>query len=72
MDTIRNRLVAATDELLDSLSALESPVVRMRFGIERKSDCTLEEAGTGVRVIRERGHQVEAKAVVTLRHASRT
>ncbi len=71
-DTIRNRPVEATDELLDSLSALEAPVVRMRFGIERKSDCTLEETGTGVRVIRERGHQVEARAVVTSQHPSRT
>jgi len=71
-EAIRNRLVEVTDEALGNLSAREAQVVRMRFGIGRKSDSTLEEVGTGFRVTRERVRQIEAKAILKLRHASRT
>jgi RNA polymerase primary sigma factor len=44
----------------------------MRFGIDEKSDHTLEEVGRVFAVTRERVRQIEAKALQKLRHATRT
>ncbi len=62
----------ATSEVLDSLTAREAKVLRMRFGIEMNTDHTLEEVGKQFDVTRERIRQIEAKALRKLRHPSRS
>ncbi len=71
-ESIHNSLVEQTNEALDTLTPREAQVIRMRFGIGRKSDHTLEEIGTEFRVTRERIRQIESKALTKLRHVSRS
>ncbi|MEI7843924.1 MAG: RNA polymerase sigma factor RpoD [Gallionellaceae bacterium] len=67
-DSLRN----VTKDILDSLTAREAKVLRMRFGIEMNTDHTLEEVGKQFDVTRERIRQIEAKALRKLRHPSRS
>jgi RNA polymerase primary sigma factor len=57
--------------LLSTLTPRESKVLRMRFGIDEKSEHTLEEVGKQFSVTRERIRQIEAKALQKLRHPQR-
>jgi RNA polymerase primary sigma factor len=61
-----------TEKLLATLSAKEEKVLRMRFGLGEKADCTLEEVGTDMDVTRERIRQIEAKALQKMRHPARS
>ncbi len=67
-ESLRN----VTKDVLDSLTAREAKVLRMRFGIEMNTDHTLEEVGKQFDVTRERIRQIEAKALRKLRHPSRS
>ncbi|WP_111976764.1 RNA polymerase sigma factor RpoD [Algibacillus agarilyticus] len=62
----------ATRDVLSGLTARESKVLRMRFGIDMNTDHTLEEVGKQFDVTRERIRQIEAKALRKLRHPSRS
>ncbi len=62
----------ATQRVLEGLTARESKVLRMRFGIDMNTDHTLEEVGKQFDVTRERIRQIEAKALRKLRHPSRS
>ena len=62
----------ATEDVLESLTAREAKVLRMRFGIGMNTDHTLEEVGKQFDVTRERIRQIEAKALRKLRHPSRS
>jgi len=62
----------ATASVLEGLTARESKVLRMRFGIDMNTDHTLEEVGKQFDVTRERIRQIEAKALRKLRHPSRS
>ena len=64
-------LCESTREILTTLTARESKVLRMRFGIDMNTDHTLEEVGKQFDVTRERIRQIEAKALRKLRHPSR-
>ena len=65
-------LTEATREVLGGLTARESKVLRMRFGIDMNTDHTLEEVGKQFEVTRERIRQIEAKALRKLRHPTRS
>ena len=65
-------LKEATQRVLESLTAREAKVLRMRFGIDMNTDHTLEEVGKQFDVTRERIRQIEAKALRKLRHPSRS
>jgi RNA polymerase primary sigma factor len=65
-------LKEATQQVLEGLTARESKVLRMRFGIDMNTDHTLEEVGKQFDVTRERIRQIEAKALRKLRHPSRS
>ena len=69
---VYNSLHNVTKDILDSLTAREAKVLRMRFGIEMNTDHTLEEVGKQFDVTRERIRQIEAKALRKLRHPSRS
>ena len=63
---------SAIDAALSSLTERESKVLRMRFGIDSRTDHTLEEVSQQFEVTRERIRQIEAKAIRKLRHPSRS
>ncbi|RMG90478.1 MAG: RNA polymerase sigma factor RpoD [Candidatus Dadabacteria bacterium] len=65
-------LAEKTREVLATLTPREEKVLRMRFGIDEKSDHTLEEVGRDFAVTRERIRQIEAKALHKLRHPTRS
>lgn len=65
-------LKEATNMILETLTAREAKVLRMRFGIDMNTDHTLEEVGKQFDVTRERIRQIEAKALRKLRHPSRS
>jgi RNA polymerase primary sigma factor len=68
---ISMNLAAQTHKVLATLTPREEKVLRMRFGIGEKSEHTLEEVGQDFDVTRERIRQIEAKALLKLRHPSR-
>jgi RNA polymerase primary sigma factor len=57
--------------VLATLGPREEKILRMRFGIDEKSDHTLEETGNVFRVTRERIRQIEAVALRKLRFAEK-
>ena len=59
-------------KVLKTLTSREEQVLKMRFGINMKTDHTLEEVGRQFNVTRERIRQIEAKALRKLRHKSRS
>ena len=65
-------LKAATHEVLEGLTPREAKVLRMRFGIDMNTYHTLEEVGKQFDVTRERIRKIEAKALRSLRHPSRS
>ncbi|MGI6669391.1 MAG: RNA polymerase sigma factor RpoD [Acetivibrionales bacterium] len=58
--------------VLDTLTAREEKVLRLRFGLDDGRARTLEEVGREFNVTRERIRQIEAKALRKLRHPSRS
>jgi RNA polymerase primary sigma factor len=69
---IQSNLAAQTREVLATLAPREARVLKMRFGIDERSNHTLEEVGQDFEVTRERIRQIEAKALRKLRHPSRS
>ena len=61
-----------TLDALECLTLRERKVIRMRFGIEEKSEHTLEEVGEEFNVTRERIRQIEAKALKKLQQPLRS
>lgn len=60
-----------TSAALETLTAREDKVLRMRFGIGTEDDHTLERVGEEFNVTRERIRQIETKALRKLRHPTR-
>jgi len=69
---INKNLTEQTRKVLASLTPREERVLRMRFGIGKNHDHTLEQVGQDFEVTRERIRQIEAKALRKLRHPSRS
>jgi RNA polymerase primary sigma factor len=69
---IHNVLSERIDDVLGSLSARESRVLQLRFGLYDGRAYTLEEVGQKFGVTRERIRQIEAKALSKLRHPRRS
>ena len=59
-------------DVLSTLTSREEKVLRLRFGLEDGRSRTLEEVGREFNVTRERIRQIEAKALIKLRHPSRS
>jgi RNA polymerase primary sigma factor len=58
--------------MLKKLTAREEGIIRMRFGLDDDSECTLDEVGRTFGVTRERIRQIEAAVLKKLRHPSRS
>lgn len=69
--TMKNLMREDLDNVLNTLSARERDVVRMRYGLDDGKMKTLEEIGSIFAVTRERIRQIEAKALRKLRHPNR-
>ncbi|TKB12154.1 sigma-70 family RNA polymerase sigma factor [Desulforhopalus sp. IMCC35007] len=59
------------NQVMSSLSPREAKVLQMRYGIDVDCDHTLEEVGKCFAVTRERIRQIEAQAIMKLKHPSR-
>ncbi len=59
------------DRILETLSDREATVLRLRFGLGGKCECTLDEVGKQFNVSRERIRQIEQEALQRLRHPTR-
>jgi RNA polymerase primary sigma factor len=70
-EVIQRNLADRTRKVLATLTQREEKVLKMRFGIDERSNHTLEEVGQDFEVTRERIRQIEAKALRKLRHPSR-
>jgi RNA polymerase primary sigma factor len=70
-EVMQRNLADKTRKVLATLTAREEKVLKMRFGIDQRSNHTLEEVGQDFEVTRERIRQIEAKALRKLRHPSR-
>lgn len=71
-DVISRDLHRRARDLLKTLTPREERVIRMRFGLDEKTDHTLEEVGRDFEVTRERVRQIEGRALHKLRRASRS
>ncbi len=60
------------ENILSTLNEREAQVIRLRFGIGGKSECTLDEVGKQFNVSRERIRQIEQEALQRLRHPARS
>jgi RNA polymerase primary sigma factor len=66
VETDERKMVIET--MLDGLLPREATVLRLRFGFEDDRRWTLEEIGARIGVTRERARQIEAEALLKLRH----
>jgi RNA polymerase primary sigma factor len=62
-DTVRERL----DRLLDTLHPREQEILRIRYGIDGRTPCTLEQLGRKFHLSRERIRQLERQAILKLK-----
>jgi len=69
---IRLNLKEQVAAMLKGLTPREEAIIRMRFGLDDGSACTLEEVGRTFAVTRERIRQIEAGVLRKLRHPSRS
>jgi len=60
------------EKALDTLTARESEVINLYFGLNAEKALTLEEIGARFSLTRERVRQIKEKAIRRLRHASRS
>jgi RNA polymerase primary sigma factor len=69
---IKLNLKERVASMLKTLTAREEAIIRMRFGLDNETECTLEEVGQTFAVTRERIRQIEAIVLRKLRHPSRS
>jgi RNA polymerase primary sigma factor len=66
--TLNLNLREQTAKALKTLTPREETIIKMRFGLDDGSEHTLEEVGETFAVSTERIRQIEAKALIKLRH----
>src|SRR4051812_18609563 len=66
---IRGELAHEVERAMDALTDREREVLRLRYGLGRDREMTLEEIGRRLSVTRERVRQIEARAVAKMRAA---
>lgn len=59
-------------KVINTLSDKEAEIIRLRYGIDRRTDHTLEEVGRVFNLTRERIRQIEAQALNKLRQRHRS
>jgi RNA polymerase primary sigma factor len=69
---IRRELQELIEQILYTLKPREAEVICLCFGLRGEKPLTLEEIGTRYNLTRERVRQIKEKAILRLRHASRS
>ena len=69
--TMQTNLTMEIRKVFASLTPREAKILRMRFGIDKKREYTLEEVGQEFELSRERIRQIEAKALQKLKQPKR-
>jgi len=69
--SITASLSECLNQVMATLTSREAKVLKMRYGIDVDYDHTLEEVGKCFAVTRERIRQIEAQAILKLKHPSR-
>lgn len=69
---LTDSLAVEVQRALSTLTARESDVIGLYFGLNQKTSMTLEEIGEKFSLTRERVRQIKEKATKRLRHASRS
>jgi RNA polymerase primary sigma factor len=64
---MRSELADEVERAMDPLNDREREVLRLRYGLGRDREMTLEEIGRRLSITRERVRQIEAKAVAKMR-----
>lgn len=67
-----NELASELSAVISTLTPKEQKVLKLRFGLEDGRARTLDEVGSYFNVTRERIRQIELKALIKLRHPSRS
>jgi len=67
----RDALHHDLEHLLDELTDREAAVIRLRFGLEDDTPCTLAQIGETMALSRERVRQIETRALLKLRQPQR-
>ncbi len=67
----KNLFCEDLESVLDTLTPRQRDVIRMRFGLDDGREKSLQEIGNIFDVTRERIRQIEAKALLRLRHPNR-
>jgi RNA polymerase primary sigma factor len=68
---INRKLQESIEEVLSTLSEMESNVIKYRFGLEGRRPHSLKEIGNKYNLTKERIRQIEKKAISRLRHPTR-
>ncbi|MDZ4746260.1 MAG: sigma-70 family RNA polymerase sigma factor [bacterium] len=71
-ELMRESLRVEVQQVLNTLSEREAEVIRLYFGLDDQQALTLEEIGEKFNLTRERVRQIKEKAILRLRHASRS
>jgi RNA polymerase primary sigma factor len=71
-DLIKESLKAEIRRVLKTLSPREELIIKMYFGLDHDRPLTLEEIGDRLKLTRERVRQIKERALVRLRHQSRS
>jgi len=71
-DLMDDSLKRDIDSALSTLSEREAQVIKLYFGLDNEHAATLEEIGEMLNLTRERVRQIKEKALLRLRHASRS
>lgn len=70
-EAINQSLKENIETLLDTLDSKEAELIRLRFGLGKRTPMSLKELGEHFNLSKERVRQIEEKALVDLRHCSR-
>ena len=70
--TYMNALSDDMQKALDTLTGREREILSLYFGLEGEEPLTLEEIGKRMNLTRERIRQIKEKAILRLRHSSRS
>ncbi len=71
-DLIKESLSMEIRRVLKTLSPREEEIIKMYFGVDYDRPLTLEEIGDRMKLTRERVRQIKERALVRLRHQSRS
>jgi len=72
MDVIRDCMRGQIEDALSGLVKREAEIIRLYFGLKGEEPMTLDQIGARFRLTRERVRQIKEKALLRLRHPSRS